>query len=355
MTTLTCPKCRHAAPDAALDAGHCPACGFPFDGPILLGRPGSGAGAGAARLAVVVGAVAFLAGAGVASLVLLTRPDPKTDEFADRGGGAARAPDALRPGGGTTPEPTRPTSGPEAATGAGTPQPPTGGKEAPRPPGDAPPQKDGPPGDKGPAPEPVVHPPRKDGPRPVAVVMRVEPRIAPQRHFDRPDDIAAVVDVGTDDRVVLTGRVRVLRLGSVHGKGSVDASGLTAEEVQITGDLNGEAAVAVNAPNGKVTLGGYVAGASKLTVHAPGGRVVLAQSGRFTGGATAAITATRFEALGLLTGGAKIAVLLTGDGSLKLTRSEESAIVTYKKSAAADPAPRIEPGELLGGAKVLAE
>ena len=36
MLTLNCPKCRQGMPDDALDAGQCPACGFPIDGPVVL-------------------------------------------------------------------------------------------------------------------------------------------------------------------------------------------------------------------------------------------------------------------------------------------------------------------------------
>jgi hypothetical protein len=185
--------------------------------------------------------------------------------------------------------------------------------------------------------------------------MKVDPKIAPKRHFDHPDDTAALPDLNSNDRVTLTGRVRALRLGSVNGKGSVDASGLVAEEVLITGDMSSDATVIVNAPSGKVTLNGWVAGSAKLTIRAPGGEVVLANSGRFTGGSTIVITARRLEAIGLLTGGTKVNVTFTTGGSLKLTRAEEGAIVTYKKNAANDPAPVIEKGDLRGGAKVVAQ
>ena len=66
--------------------------------------------------------------------------------------------------------------------------------------------------------------------------------------FDAPDDIASVPDLNSNDRVVLTGRVRILKLGAVNGKGVLDASGLLAEEIEIGGDMASEASVTVNAP-----------------------------------------------------------------------------------------------------------
>lgn len=148
----------------------------------------------------------------------------------------------------------------------------------------------------------------------------------------------------------------MLRIGSVNGNGAIDASALVAEEVVITGDLNGDAVVTLNAPGGKVTIGGYVVGSAKLTVIAPGGEVfVLANSGQFAGGSTTKVTAKRFDIAGKLGGGAKVHVTLTAGGSLKLTSADEGALVTYKKAAASDPPLTIERGVIRGGAKVIVE
>ncbi len=311
MTTLTCPKCRQGLPDDALDAGQCHLCGFPLDGPVVLGTHDTSAGG--TRLLLAAGG-AVLVVAVVAGFVYYDRAD------------ASRTQPATELAALTSPEPASPVR--HVAPLPHEPKLP----------------------DAIPAP---VEPPRPVGPRPVGVVMKVDPRIAPKRHFDHPDDTAALPDLNTGDRVTLTGRVRVLRLGSVNGKGALDASGLVAEEVVITGDLNGEALVLVNAPNGRVTVGGYVIGAAKLTIVAPGGEVVVAHTGRVTGGATMTVTAKRLEVNCPLSGGAKVNVTLTAGGSLKLKRAEEGATLTYKKAAASDPPPTIAKGDLHGGAKVL--
>jgi hypothetical protein len=209
---------------------------------------------------------------------------------------------------------------------------------------------------KPPQPVPVVDPPKNGGPRPVGVVMKVDPKIAPKRHFDNPDDTATLPDLNSGDRVTLTGKLRVLRIGSVNGNGAIDASGLVAEEIVITGDLNGDAVVTLNAPGGKVTIGGYVVGTAKLTVLAPRGEVrVLANSGLFAGGSTTKVTAKRVEVAGKTGGGAKLYVTLTAGGSLKLTSADEGALVTYKKAATSDPPLTLEKGTIRGGAKIIAE
>jgi hypothetical protein len=332
MTTLTCPKCRLGMPDDALDAGLCPGCGFPLDGPLVLDTPGSAA---TTRWKIAAGLVVVLAGTGVAGYqgyqFLGRESADRSRETADRG----RDPDSPAPPVAPLPhESKRRDSGstPRTESTPGDHQGKDGGPVLP--------------------PGAAVDPPKGNAPRPVGVVMKVDPRVAAQRHFDHPDDTAAVSDLNTNDHVVLTGRVRTLRLGSVNGRGSVDASGLAAEEVIVTGDLNGEATVAIHAPDGRVRIGGYVGGSSKLTVRAPGGEVVLANSGRFTGGSAVAVTAKRLTALGVLGGGSRVDVTITAGGSLKVTRAEEGATVRYKKAAAADPAPVIETGELRGGATV---
>lgn len=317
MTTLICPKCRQGMPDAALDAGQCPACGFPIDGPLILDAPARRRSP--ALLAVLGGVV--LAASGVAGYAFLR---PTDTPAADR-------------------ETTTPDT--EALGVAAVPVAPFPRLAKPRTP------------DTDPVPQqPVVVPVKRDGPRPVGVVMKVDPKIAPTRHFDSPDDTATLPDLNRGDRVTLTGRLRVLRVGSVNGNSVLDASGLTAEEIEIAGDLNGDALVTLNAPGGRVTIRGYVVGSTKLTILAPAGEVVVvANSGLFAGNSTTRLTAKRLEVAGKFGGNAKVFATLTVGGSLKLTTAEEGAQLTYKKAAASDPPLTVDKGIVRGGAKVLEE
>ena len=72
MTTLTCPKCRQGLPDDALDAGQCHLCGFPLDGPVVLGTHDTSAGG--TRLLLAAGG-AVLVVAVVAGFVYYDRAD----------------------------------------------------------------------------------------------------------------------------------------------------------------------------------------------------------------------------------------------------------------------------------------
>lgn len=332
MTTLTCPKCRQGMSDAALDVGQCPACGFPLDGPLVL--DGAPRRHSPALLVAVAGAL--VVATGVAGYAFLK---PTDTPAADRE--VAREPD---------PEP------PAVAVRHVAPFPHLPQPRDAQPPNQPPKAVPVVVNEKPPQPAPVIEPPKHDGPRPIGVVMKVDPKIAPKRHFDSPHDTAALPDLNSGDRVTLTGKLRVLRIGSVNGSGSIDASGLVAEEIVITGDLNGEAVVTLNAPGGKVTIGGYVVGSTKLTVIAPNGEVrVPANSGLFAGSSTTRLTARRVEIAGKLGGGAKVFVTFTAGGSLKFAAADEGAIVTYKKAAPSDPPVTIEKGTVRGGAKVIAE
>jgi hypothetical protein len=302
--------------DESLDAGQCPACGFPFDGPVLLAAPGRGG----ARMILAGGFVAALAGvaAGVAFWPHSDAPAQPPPAFVAATPSEPALPVAPFP---HEPNPAEPQVEPNPTPDV--------------------------------KPEPVALPaPKREG-RPVGVVMKVDPKIAPVRHFDQPDDTAALTDVNTGDRVVLTGRLRGLRVGSVNGKGSIDASRLTVEEVVIAGDINSEAVVKLNAPGGKVTVGGFVLGAPKLTVTAPAGEVLIAKSGRVSGASVLTITAKRFEALGRIAGAARVNLVLSAGGSLKLTTMDERAVVTWRKALPSHPRPVVEKGELRGGASVV--
>jgi hypothetical protein len=319
-------------PEEALDAGQCPACGFPLDGPVVLGSPASSRAPRSFLAALVVFPLAGLAGYGAWELSNTSAEQPPV--------GVAVAPS---PDGEAVvhvaPFPHEPA--PRPSIPEPPPVEPSGAK-------DVPPQPQ-------PQPLPGEPPKKREGPRRLGVVMKVDPKIAPVRIFDHPDDTAALPDLDSADQVVLKGRVRALRIGSVNGKASLDASGLVAEEVVITGDLNSDAVVKLNVPFGQVTVRGFVFGNARLTVTAPGGALLFTESARISGSPTVTITAKQFEAKGRLSGAAKVSVTLTAGGSLKLALSDEGAVVTYRKSAPGDPPPTVERGQVRGGARVFAE
>jgi hypothetical protein len=330
MSELVCPKCRQAVSDAALDAGNCPYCGF--DGPMVL------AGGGGKWAWLVATAAVVLSGAAVGGYLLIPRNSSPA---------ATPAPEVAA----VTPAPPPPVdpplpAPPPTATGqqSSAPQPaPPAVAPAPKPVERASPPKPEPPvapkPEPIPPPKPVVPPPmpvvapapKPERPKPGPVV-RIDPKEERERKLDSPNGIAAVPDMTREDRLTLTGRVRILRIGSVGGKATLDASGLEAEEIIITGDVSNTAVVKLNAPNGKVTIGGHVVGSAKLTVNAPGGEVVVAaSSGKLDGSSEITVTAKRLEVQGPMAGEAKMVVMLTAGGSAQFGKMEGRATVIYKQ------------------------
>src|SRR5690349_24555367 len=78
MSTLTCPKCRQGITDDALDLGQCALCGFPLDGPVVLGTPGGRAGQ--PRWGLIATVVLLLGAGGGVVYGFLDTPDANTTQ-----------------------------------------------------------------------------------------------------------------------------------------------------------------------------------------------------------------------------------------------------------------------------------
>lgn len=312
MTAFACPKCRGALPDSAIDAGACAACGFPLDGPLPVLAPRS-------SRPLAFGALALLAaGAGAFALIRSPKPEPERYPEVARVSPAPRPPQPE-----VAPLPHEPIAKPTDTIE--------------------------------PKPQPKPQPkPELPAPKPGAVIL-IDPFDAPKRHIDVADAEVRVPDLHGEHEIVLSGKARVLKLGSLHGRVRLDASKLNVQEVIVAGDLHGDAQLVVSAPNGRVTVNGFVIGSAKLTVLAPGGAVLFAESARLDAGSTVTATAKDLTVRGPMLGGTKLSATLTSGGALKLTTLEGGATVTYRKEKPTDPAPAVDRGDVRGGAKVIAE
>jgi hypothetical protein len=319
-------------PDDALDAGACPACGFPLDGAIAFAPPQSRASRWLLLLTVPLCALAGYAGYAVRTNLTPTAPESQQTQE------VARAPEVPR-----VPPPIEIAPFPHEPVNRDLPP------EPPEPPVTVP-KKDNPL-------EPKKEPePKKDAPPANAVVIKIDPFVEPNRKFDNPNDTAVLADLQDKDIVTLTGKLRKLQIGSLHGEAILDASKLDVQEIEIGGDVHGNTRVILNAPNGNVVIKGFVVGSAKITVVAPGGTVTIpANSGRLDGGSEVTITAKTLNMNGVMLGGARLNATFTTGGSLKVASMEGGATLKYKKAAASDPAIVVEKGELRGGARVIAE
>jgi hypothetical protein len=286
MSYLACPTCRQFVSDQALDAGECPFCGY--DGAMV-------AAASPKRAWLLSTLAVVLCGSALGAFLLVPRSEP-TRVGANE---VATAPPPLPP-------------------------------SIPADPDVAPPPRSV-------VPLPVTAPPaslRKNPWNPkLAVegsVERIDAKAVREKRIDAQEGAVSVSDMNRDDRLILTGTVRQLRVGTVGGNAVLDASGLAAQEIIITGDLNGSATVKLNAPDGTVSIGGHVEGNARVIVNAPRGEVLIgAASGKLDGGGELTVIARSVEVRGAMAGHAKLIVTLTGGGRVTLGAVQENASVVY--------------------------
>ena len=293
MSHLVCPTCRQFISDTALDAGDCPFCGY---GGAMIATASPKRAWLLSTLAVVV------CGGAVGAYLLVPRSE-RSPVVANKIVTAESAPTSRAPA-----IPSEPAIAPPTRTAVAPP---------PLLPGAMPPAQ--------PKKNPWNTRIPLDGP-----VDRIDAKAVREKRIDAPEGVVSVSDLNRDDRLTLTGTVRQLRIGTVGGKAVLDAAGLVAQEIIITGDLNGSAIVKLNAPGGRVSIGGHVDGTARVLVNAPRGEVIItAESGKLEGNGELTVIARSVEVRGAMAGHAKLIVTLTGGGTVALGAVHEKASVVY--------------------------
>jgi hypothetical protein len=188
---------------------------------------------------------------------------------------------------------------------------------------------------------------------PKGPVIRIVAAESPERHLDYPYGAVSVADLTRADRLKLTGRVRLLRLGSISGNSILDASELVANEVIISGDVSHQAVVRLNAPKGVVRIGGHVVGSASLVILAPDGELLVTASSAKLGGDCRIATTTRRVAIQApVMGNASLSVTFTSRGVLQVAEMSGQAKVQYELANPNDSEPLVEIGILRDQAKV---
>ena len=153
--------------------------------------------------------------------------------------------------------------------------------------------------------------------------------------------------------VKLAGKIGTLYVRGVDGLATLDASELEAKRIFVTGPINGNSTVALNARNGLVDLKKQVDGNSTLRIEAPGGKVVFDKGTNINGSSHVTITATEVGLPGYLDGPETLVdVLLTDGGVLTFGDVKGGSRIHYKNAAAGDPDPLVEGGKIGGSAEV---
>jgi hypothetical protein len=288
MSHLACPTCRQFVSDQALDAGECPFCGY--DGAMVATSSPKRAWL-LSTLAVV------LCGGALGAYLLVPRSEPA--------GVGAKEVAAVAP------PPLHQTNPVEPAVAP-------------------PPRWVVPPPVVAAPPAPLKKNPWNPKLAVEGPVERIDAKAVREKRIDALEGVVSVSDMNRDDRLTLTGTVRQLRIGTVGGNAILDASGLAAQEIIVTGDVHGSATVKLNAPDGNVSIGGHIEGNAKVVVNAPRGEVLIgAASGKLDGGGELTVIARSVEATGTMAGNAKLIVTLTGGGRVTLGAVQENASVVY--------------------------
>jgi hypothetical protein len=164
------------------------------------------------------------------------------------------------------------------------------------------------------------------------------PGVVTTHVINRPDDAYPVPTLKKGEHIILKGKVKTLRVHGLDAGSVLDASGLEASVITVTGKIDNRSTLKLNAPNGVVHVAGKVAGGSAVEVVAPEGEVKFLlptsekrEGSKIDGGASVAVTARWVEFKGDITGNnTKVAVTLTRNAILKVASVGGRATVEYR-------------------------
>ena len=202
-------------------------------------------------------------------------------------------------------------------------------------------------------------PPPEPAPPELAPPNPFRPGAPPAMVLDNPDGESRPV-VRPGGKLVLRGKVKLLRVSGLEGGAVLDCSELEAEAVVVAGRIDGGSHLYVWSPAGSVTFTAPVVGGSTVRVAAPGGTVTFARSdrrrgdgGTIDGGATVAVKASTVAFRERIAGdGTRVAATLTNPARLSFAGVEGTARLEYAKADPDGPEPEVEEGRVTGLAKV---
>jgi hypothetical protein len=161
--------------------------------------------------------------------------------------------------------------------------------------------------------------------------MRIDPKEVREMQINDRDVIIMVADMNRTEHLTIKGRVGLLTIGTISGNARLDASGLVAREVIITGDVNQHAVVKLNTPRGRVSIRGHIEGSARVNVNAPDGEIVVAApSGKLDDDAELTVVARDADIQGRMAGRSRLVLTLTGGGRAAVGVVEENAVVIRK-------------------------
>ncbi len=148
---------------------------------------------------------------------------------------------------------------------------------------------------------------------------------------------------------VLLGQARSLKIRDLNEGSLLDASALEAREIVLDGAVNSSSTVKLHAFKGTVEIHGEINDRAQIEIAAPAGKVVFKARGDSVINSNAKVTilAKDVEFAGAINGPqTQLDITLTKDGSLKVARLNGGVRCHYRKADATDPDPRIDMGQV---------
>jgi outer membrane biosynthesis protein TonB len=398
MAVLRCSHCGLPMTETEAGAGTCPTCGAALgtSGPAASVAGDSSQGTNA-RKVPAKGAQSLWLLVGLAGLLLLlgglwyllsglpfspstSRPDGKPDqEFAQSGkqkvpaSPQAKTGDPAKQSSNDEPKPAEPAPGQAEPRDeeTGKPQQPVPSKQPPANP-QTPPKADAP--ESNPA-QPKetpfrddtkkVEPKKPDPPQPPAVADKKpqpreqDPFFDEVEQINNPDGEHTVQTLNDGTKLKLKGKVGTLKINGLNGGSVLDALHLEAKEIIITGGVNGESLLRLNAPQGKVIFRADINGSSLVQVFAPDGVVIFGnpdkqpgQGSQINGESQLDIVAREVDLRGPVNGThTEIDVVLSKGGKLSFHELHGASRLLYSNLDPADPTPTIQAGKIMGAAQ----
>jgi hypothetical protein len=174
------------------------------------------------------------------------------------------------------------------------------------------------------------------------VVPPAPPGRVTTHEINEPDNIYSVPVMKKGEHIVLKGKVKTLRVHGLDAGAILNASGLEASVITVTGKIDNRSKLVLNAPGGTVNLSAKVDARSIVEITAPGGEVRFTaqttptrEGSKIDNGSTVAITARTIEFKGDITGAeTKVSLILTRNAWLKVASINGQALVEYKSQVA---------------------
>jgi hypothetical protein len=153
-------------------------------------------------------------------------------------------------------------------------------------------------------------------------------------------------------KLVLRGRVKTLRVRGLEAGAVLDCSDLDAHEVIVSGKIDGASTLWVKTTKGLITFQAKVDGKSRVGIVAPEGTVVFANptgergaGAMIGGGSTVEVKARGAHFHDRIVGdGTRVAVTITGGGTLLFVGLEGASRLEYGKADPDDSDPTVVMG-----------